>query len=241
MVKDLKRIEVVIPVYNEEKCLEENIIILSNFLSGYDYNYKIVIADNASTDRTAQIALSLSKEYERIDYLFISRKGRGLALRNTFLKSESDIVCYMDVDLSTNLKYLRLLIESIDIGFDISIGTRLLRASRVKRSLGREIISRCYNLLIKLLFMNKFSDAQCGFKACKTEVAKKIIPLIKNNNWFFDTEFLLIAEYNKYRIFEVPVEWIEDLDSRVHIIKTIFENIKGLLRLRFSIHRNTII
>ncbi len=143
----------------------------------------------------------------------------------------------MDVDLSTNLHYLKPLIEGIACGFDISIGSRLMQGSRVKRRLHREIFSRIYNFLIKLLFFTSFSDAQCGFKALRNDVAKHLVPLVKNNNWFFDTELLLWAEYNKYRILEIPIEWIEDIKTKVHIGKYILEDLAGLLRMRFSIHK----
>jgi hypothetical protein len=147
------------------------------------------------------------------------------------------VILYTDVDLSANLNYLKLLLDGISRGFDIAIGSRLMQRSRVKRRLNREIISRGYNFIVKVLFWNKFSDAQCGFKAIKTEVAKILIPLIKNNSWFFDTELLLLAEYNKYRIFEVPVEWIEDIKTKVNIPKTVVEDLMGLLRMRFTIHK----
>ena len=238
MYRKISSVDVVISVYNEEDHLQKNIPILYKYLEKIaDFSWNIIIADNASTDKTPQTATDLSLKYERIQYIRLSVKGRGFALRKTFIQSNADIVCYMDVDLSTNIRYLKLLIEGIACGFDLSIGSRLMQGSRIKRRLNREIVSRIYNFLIKCLFLNRFSDAQCGFKALRTNVAKQLVPLVKNNNWFFDTELLLLAEYNKYRIFEVPVEWTEDIKTKVHIAKTILEDLTGLLRMRFSIHR----
>ena len=237
--KEISTVDIVIPVYNEEKCLRENTLALYEYLEKTaHFSWNIVIADNASTDKTPQIATDLSSKYQRMQYVYVPLKGRGHALRKTFLESSADVVCYMDVDLSTNLRYLKLLVEGIACGFDVAVGSRLMQGSRVKRRLKREIVSRIYNLLIKCLFFNRFSDAQCGFKALRIDVAKQLVPLVKNNNWFFDTELLLLAEYNRYRIFEVPVEWIEDMKTKVHIPKYILEDLFGLLRMRFSIHRN---
>lgn len=241
MDKKTQSVDIIIPVYNEEGCLQKNVLILYNYLEKIaDFSWDIIIADNASTDKTSQIATDLASEYKRILYVHIPVKGRGYVLRKTFLESNADIVCYMDADLSINFRYLKLLIEGITCGFDISIGSRLMRGSRAKRRLNRKIISRAYNFLIKSLFFNRFSDAQCGFKALRTDVAKQLVPLVKNNNWFFDTELLLLAEYNKYRIFEVPVKWTEDIKTKVHITKAILQFLVGLLRMRFLIHKNRV-
>ena len=238
MYEKTQSVDIIIPVYNEEDCLERNVLILYTYLEEVaDFSWNIIIADNASTDRTSQIATYLSSKYENIQYIYLPIKGRGYSIRRAFLQSKADILCCMDVDLSTNLHYLKPLIEGIACGFDISIGSRLMQGSRVKRRLHREILSRIYNFLIKLLFFTRFSDAQCGFKALRTDVAKHLVPLVKNNNWFFDTELLLLAEYNKYRILEIPIEWIEDVKTKVHIGKTILEDLAGLLRMRFSIHK----
>ena len=234
MHKQISSVDIVIPVYNEEHCLHKNVLILFHYLKKIaDFPWKIIIADNASTDKTPLIAAELAQKYENIVYLSIPVKGRGYALRNAFLQSTADAVCYTDVDLSTNIRYLRLLLDGVACGFDIAIGSRLMQGSRIKRCLAREIFSRIYNLLIKILFFNSFTDAQCGFKAMRREVAKEIIPLVNNNSWFFDAELLLLAERNKYRIFEVPVEWVEDKRTKVQITKIVFEYLKELLRLRF--------
>jgi glycosyltransferase involved in cell wall biosynthesis len=225
--------EIVIPVYNEEPNLQASVRKLVDFArSVTSFQTSITIADNASTDGTLALARRLEREYSEVRLVHLEERGRGGALKAVWSQSRAHVVSYMDVDLSTNLKFFPLLIQGISIGYDIAIGSRLLQASQTRRSLRREALSRVYNTLIKVMFFNRFSDAQCGFKAVRREVALELLPLIENTNWFFDTELLLLAERHGYRIFEVPVEWIEDLDSRVRIVPTAIEDVRGLLRIR---------
>ena len=194
----------------------------------------MVIADNASTDDTLAVAGELATAYQpHVSVLHLNEKGRGRALKAAWLASEADVVAYMDVDLSTNLWSFLPLIAPLATGHsDLAIGSRLIRGAHVTRQWKREVISRCYNLLVKAMFANGFSDAQCGFKALKRAAAKELLPEVEDNEWFFDTELLLAAERRGYRISEVPVDWIEDLDSRVNVAATALEDVKGLLRMR---------
>src|SRR5215218_9566551 len=227
-------VEVVVPVYNEEATLSGSIVTLCAYLESYfPYRWSVIIADNASTDDTLAIAKGLADADPRVRVLHLDNKGRGRALKAAWLASEADIIAYMDVDLSTNLWSFLPLIAPLATGHsDIAIGSRLLRGAAVTRQWKRELISRCYNLLIKAMFGNRFSDAQCGFKAIKRGVAKVLLPQVEDNEWFFDTELLLLAEERGYRISEVPVDWIEDLDSRVDVTSTALKDVKGLLRVR---------
>jgi len=227
-------VEVVVPVYNEEATLSGSIVTLCAYLESYfPYRWSVIIADNASTDDTLAIAKGLADADPRVRVLHLDEKGRGRALKAAWLASEADIVAYMDVDLSTNLSSFLPLIAPLATGHsDLSIGSRLLKGTTVTRQWKREAISRCYNLLIKAMFRNRFSDAQCGFKAIKVSVAQSLLMQVENDEWFFDTELLLLAEELGFRIYEVPVDWIEDLDSRVQIIPTALKDIKGLLRVR---------
>lgn len=227
-------VDVVIPVYNEEHVLTQSVNTLKQFLKDNLSNpYTIVIADNASTDRTWEVAQALSKEHPDVAALHIDQKGRGRALRKAWLESAADIVSYMDVDLSTELAAFPKLIQAIEEGYGIAIGSRLLPASSVKRSFKRELTSRIYNFIIKSMFRTGFSDAQCGFKALSSKAAQDLVPLIQDQEWFFDTELLILAEKRGYRIREIPVAWIEDPDTRVAVASTVFEDLKGLFRLRF--------
>ena len=228
-------VDVVIPVYNEERALPHTIPTLRDFLSepAFSYAWRIVIADNASVDNTPEVGRKLAEESaDQVEYVRIDRKGRGFALKQTWLASPMDIVSYMDVDLSTELEAFPKLIGAIaERGYDVAIGSRLARGSQVTRSTKRRILTRGYNTLIKAMFQTRFSDAQCGFKAVSRDAAQRIIPLIEDNNWFFDTELLILAERMGYRIKDVPVEWVEDPDTRVKIASTVGEDLRGLWRL----------
>jgi glycosyltransferase involved in cell wall biosynthesis len=227
-------VNVTIPVYNEEKILPQSIAALHAFLQQHcRFDWEIVIANNASIDRTQEIAEGLARQYTATRVVHLDQKGRGRALKRVWMESKADIVSYMDVDLSSNLYAFPPMIESLICGgFDIAIGSRLLKGSTTKRSFKREIISRCYNLLVKAFFAAKFSDAQCGFKAVTRKAANELLPKIEDTGWFFDTELLVIGERLGYRIFDLPVNWIEDLDSRVRIIRTATDDILGLIRVR---------
>lgn len=231
----MNSIDVVIPVYNEERVLAGSVGKLRDFLcKNLSCRWQIVIADNGSVDGTLAVARALSEQYPDVKYVQLELKGRGRALRKAWLESDADAVSYMDVDLSTELAAFPKMIEALDEGYHVAVGSRLMAGSKVKRGLKREITSRGYNLLIKLLFCSGFSDAQCGFKAVTRDIAQELVPHIKDQAWFFDTELLLLAEKKGYRIKDVPVEWVEDEDTRVKIVNTAWEDVKGLLRVRFK-------
>ena len=229
-------VEVVIPVYNEEDALPVSIPKLCAFLRDNLPNpWRVTIADNASTDGTRAVSEGLCRDYDGVNYLYLPEKGRGRALKAAWLGSELDIVSYMDVDLSTGLSHFPALVSELENGCHVAIGSRLSRGSKVtQRSLKREFTSRAYNKLIWSMFFVGFPDAQCGFKAMTRQAAQAIIPHVENNNWFFDTELLIIAEKRGYRIGVVPVAWEDDPGSTVNVVKTATEDIKGLLRLRFG-------
>jgi glycosyltransferase involved in cell wall biosynthesis len=228
-------VEIVIPVYNEAATLAANVATLREFLAAnLPQSWRIVIADNASTDATLAIAHELAAGDARIHAFHLDRKGRGRALKAAWLTSDAAVVAYMDVDLSTNLAALPPLLAPLLAGeADVAIGSRLTRGAIVTRQWKREALSRGYNLLIRLLFRPGFGDAQCGFKALTRAAAQTLLPAVENDEWFFDTELLLLAAARGCRIHEVPVEWVEDLDSRVDIPKTVAEDLRGLWRMQF--------
>ena len=228
-------VDVVIPVYNEERALPRTIPTLRDFLSepAFPHPWRIVIADNASLDGTPEEGRKLAAEYGDVEYVRIEAKGRGRALKQAWLASHMEIVSYMDVDLSTDLGAFPALIGAIaEEGYDLAVGSRLAPGSQVKRSLQRRVLTRGYNLLIKAMFLTRFSDAQCGFKAVSRRAAQRILPLIEDNGWFFDTELLIMAEKLGHRVKDVPVVWDEDRDTRVNVPATIADDLRGLLRLR---------
>lgn len=229
-----QRLDVVIPVLNEAHVLRASVETVLPFLAtNFNLDYRLVIVDNGSTDGTHELGQELSVEHERVYSLRLNQQGRGRALRYAWTHSRADCACYMDVDLSTNLDDLPPLASAIlDEGYDIAIGSRLQPDSRVSRSLKRTVISRGYNLFLKAALSTQLSDAQCGFKAVSQRVIREIVPLIRDESWFFDTELLALAERSGYRIKDLPVTWSEDDDSRVKIIRTAWDDVKGVLRLR---------
>ncbi|WP_414639067.1 glycosyltransferase [Actinophytocola sp.] len=226
-------VDIMIPVYNEERALPGCVQVLHEFLGAqFPFDWTIVIVDNASTDDTATVANGLAEQFDRVRVRRLERKGRGLALRETWRASTATVVVYMDVDLSTGLDALLPLVAPLVNGHsDIAIGSRLAPGARTVRGPKREFVSRCYNGLIRLTHGAGFSDAQCGFKAARTDTIRPLLDHVADDAWFFDTELLLLAEFNGLRVHEVPVDWVEDVDSRVDVVGTARDDIRGLIRV----------
>jgi putative flippase GtrA len=227
------RVDIVVPVYNEQAVLARSIRRLHEHLvEAMPFHWRIVIADNASTDQTPRIAAALAADLPGVEVLALDQKGRGRALRAAWLASDAEVVCYMDVDLSTDLRALLPLIAPLVSGHsDVAIGTRLHRGSQVVRGAKRELISRSYNHLLRLTLGARFSDAQCGFKAMRAPAARELLPGVRDEAWFFDTELLMLAQRQGLRIHEVPVDWVDDPDSRVDIVRTALDDLRGIARL----------
>lgn len=226
-------LDVVIPVYNEETDLEPCVRRLHSHLARtFPYGFRITIADNASTDRTPEVAARLDDAIDEVTAVRLEQKGRGRALRTVWTLSEAPVLAYMDVDLSTDLNALLPLVAPLISGHsDLAIGSRLSRSARVVRGPKREFISRTYNLILRGSLAARFSDAQCGFKAVRGDVAERLLPMVEDTGWFFDTEMLVLAERAGLRIHEVPVDWVDDPDSTVHIVRTAADDLKGVWRV----------
>jgi putative flippase GtrA len=226
-------VEIVVPVYNEAADLERSIRHLDAFLDvDFPFTARITVVDNASTDGTLMIAQRLSAELGRVDVIHLDAKGRGRALQAAWTTSEAYVLAYMDVDLATDLSALLPLIAPLVSGHsDIAIGSRLLRGANVVRGAKREIISRGYNLLLRFALGARFSDAQCGFKAIRADVAQRLLPRVEDQGWFFDTELLVLAQRAGLRIHEVAVDWREDPDSRVDLVPTALDDLRGIARV----------
>jgi glycosyltransferase involved in cell wall biosynthesis len=226
-------LDIVLPVYNEERILDRSVRTLHAYVKAHvPFATRITLVDNASRDATRMIGTELAAALDGVRYVHLSEKGRGRALRAAWMASDARVLAYMDVDLSTRLDSLTALIVPIIAGSsDISIGSRLAPGALVTRSLRREVISRGYNLLLRTVLRTRFRDAQCGFKAIRAEVARGILPNVRDEGWFFDTELLVTAQRAGVRIYEVPVEWIEDTDSRVNILRTVVTDLRGVLRM----------
>jgi glycosyltransferase involved in cell wall biosynthesis len=226
-------VEVVVPVHNEQHVLEASVWRLHGYLeASFPFSFRITIADNASTDATWLLAKRLAERLGGVRAVHVPQQGRGRALRQVWGASDAAVVAYMDVDLSTGLEALLPLVAPLLSGHsDLAIGTRLANGAAVVRGPGRELVSRCYNLLLRTTMRARFSDAQCGFKAGRTEVVRALLPAVEDQAWFFDTELLLAAQRGRLRIHEVPVDWVEDTDSRVDVLRTALDDLRGMARV----------
>ena len=226
-------LDVVVPVFDEERdlapCIER---LHAHLTAAFPYPFRITVADNASTDRTLVVAKDLAARFAEVGVVHLDQKGRGRALHTVWSASDAPVLAYMDVDLSTDLNALLPLVAPLISGHsDLAIGSRLSRTSRVVRGAKREVISRCYNVILRGTLRARFSDAQCGFKAIRRDVAQRLLPLVEDTGWFFDTELLVLAERSGLRIHEVPVDWVDDPDSRVDVLATAITDLRGVARV----------
>jgi glycosyltransferase involved in cell wall biosynthesis len=230
----MAKVDVVLPVYNEEHVLERSVRTLNVFLQdNLAHEWRILIADNGSKDGTQEIGKKLAAELANVELLHIPEAGRGRALTRAWLDSDADVLTYMDIDLSTDLGAFPKLVSAVaERGFDVAAGSRLSGESETTRSLKREVLSRGFVFIINTLMGTKLRDTQCGFKAIRRECAQKLLPLVQDTGWFWDTELLLLAAKGGWRVTFVPVRWLEDTDSRVKIASTVSKDLKGLLRMR---------
>jgi len=229
-------LDIVIPVHNEERTLVQSVETVRRHLQTLPYESRVTIADNASTDATGLLAHQLAHRYDDVAVVSLAQKGRGRALKQAWSQSDAEVLVYMDVDLSTDLNALLPLVAPLLSGHsDLAIGSRLARTARTTRGPKRELISRTYNGLLRGALRARFSDAQCGFKAIRRDVAEQLLPLIEDDEWFFDTELLIVAERAGLRIHEVPVDWVDDPDSRVDIVRTAAADLRGMGRLGWAL------
>lgn len=228
------KLDLMIPVYNEETKLLRCLDTLRAFLAVQpQLDCQIVIVDNGSQDRTLDISRQMQRQFDNIRVVHLDLKGRGRALKYAWTESLADVRSYMDVDLSTDLESFPVLIRALSKGeFDLATGSRLLGKSQTTRCLGRECLSRGYVMLLRRVLRFPLSDAQCGFKAITRRAAERLLPMVEDNDWFFDTELLVLADRLGYRIFDLPVRWMEKPDSRVRIWRTVIDDLKGVIRLR---------
>src|ERR1700735_4824878 len=242
MTMRVLQVDIVVPVRNEERDLAPSVRRLVGYLrEGFPFTARVTIADNRSTDGTWAIADGLARDFDEVRAVRLEQPGRGRALRAVWSQSDAEVLAYMDVDLSTDLNALLPLVAPLLSGHsDVAIGTRLARGSRVIRGPKRELISRCYNMLLRACMGARFSDAQCGFKAIRREPARALLPLTQDTGWFFDTELLVLAERAGLRIHEIPVDWVDDLDSRVDIVATALADVRGMVRLSRGFARGAI-
>jgi glycosyltransferase involved in cell wall biosynthesis len=241
-MSETPQVEIVVPVKNEEDDLAPGITRLVSYLTdAFPFSVRVTVADNGSTDGTWAAAQVLAARFAAVRAVHLDQSGRGRALHQIWSSSDAEVLAYMDVDLSTGLNALLPLVAPLLSGHsDVAIGTRLARGARVVRGPKREFISRSYNLLLRVTLRARFSDAQCGFKAIRASQARQLLPLVEDRDWFFDTELLVLAQRAGLRIHEVPVDWVDDPDSRVDIARTALADLRGIVRVGSGLARRTI-
>lgn len=232
-------VEFIIPCHNEEQILKKSSLKLLDFLNNqnYDFNWKIILVLNGTTDNSITVANDLKKQNSKIDIFVIKEKAKGNALKTYFKHSSADFLIYMDIDLAVSLENINTLLENLlNNTFDLVIGSRLLSESKTNRSFLRELSSRIYVFLSKIILKHNFSDLQCGFKGMTKTLFLNTFKFIEDKNWFFDTELLIFANFLNYRIKEIPVDWAEDrYEKRTSKIKILSDSlifIKNLLKLK---------
>jgi glycosyltransferase involved in cell wall biosynthesis len=215
------QISVVFPAYNEAEYLEVAVERVTQTLEDFTHSFEIVIAEDGSTDGTAERAEEIALRFSHVKRIHMERRlGRGTALGNAFRQCNGDVFVYMDLDLATDLKYLKPLVEAITVeNYDLCLGSRNLPESKVKRTLVRSIASKSYNFIVRLVLGSKISDHQCGFKAFKRETLIETMKEVHATHWFWDTEILIEAVHNGYKIKEIPVEWKSRSKTKVNLFR----------------------
>lgn len=231
-------ISVILPAYNEAKRMRDTVDITAKTLKEITPSFEIIIAEDGSTDGTADIAAELSQTYEYVKHLHSdARQGRGKALNRAFKFASGDILCYIDVDLATDMKHLRELIDAIRYeGYDFSTGSRMMPESDVKRPLKRGFASKGFNLFTRTLLRSKLYDHQCGFKGFKREPLFKLLDFVEDEHWFWDTELLVRAQHTGYKVKEFPVVWRHGGATKVDLIKDVIGMGSQIMRLWWQIH-----
>jgi glycosyltransferase involved in cell wall biosynthesis len=226
-------VSVVFPAYNEASYLEAAVKKATQALDEFTRSYEIIIAEDGSTDGTAELAAALAQKYPFVKHLHGEKRlGRGTALNNAFRQSSGEVIVYMDLDLSTDLKHLKSLVDAVKLeGYDFATGSRMLPESKVERTLRRTISSKSYNFLVRHMLGSKLKDHQCGFKAFKRAPTLQLLGEVRARHWFWDTELLVRAARKGYRIKEIPVEWKSGRKTKVNLFKDSFNMGKQVVKL----------
>jgi hypothetical protein len=231
------KVSLIIPAYNEAKHLANSVSRIKEALKSLGRPFEIIISEDGSTDGTDKIARELSRRDPLLKHLHSDeRLGKGEALRRAFRVATGDVLIFTDVDLSTDLRHLKDIVEFIEKGADIAIGSRLLRGSKVARTPLREMMSKVYNLLVRAMFNSPFHDHNCGFKAFNRRVMT-ILDQIQDRHWFWDTEFLIRANRKGYKVVESPVNWVQSKDSKVHPLKGTVHMLMAASKLFWSLRK----
>lgn len=232
------QVSLILPAYNEAARIEKTVAQTVKALEEISSSFEIVIAEDGSSDGTDKIASKLAKKYSCVQHIHSdSRQGRGKALTRAFKSSSGEILCYIDVDLATDMTHLKELIESISIeGYDFATGSRMMPQSNVKRPLKRGIASQGFNFLVRSFLHSNLYDHQCGFKAFKRDPLFSLIDRIENRHWFWDTELLVLAQYKEYKVKEFPVVWRHGGATTVNLRMDIVEMGSQIFRMWWNLN-----
>jgi glycosyltransferase AglD len=239
LCKEALQVSVVFPAYNEVEYLEQAVEKTINTLKEFTNSYEMIIAEDGSTDGTAEKAEELSQRNPNIKHIHgEERLGRGTALNNAFRQSCGQVLVYMDLDLATDLKHLKQLVEAVSIeGYDFSTGSRMLPDSKVERTLRRSMSSKSFNFLVRRMLGSKLRDHQCGFKAFKREPTLQMLDEVASRHWFWDTEFLVRAARKGFKIKEIPVEWKSGRKTKVNLFKDSYSMGKQVFMLWWKLRK----
>jgi glycosyltransferase involved in cell wall biosynthesis len=232
-------VSIVFPAYNEADALETAVEKVTRALNEFARSCEIIIAEDGSTDGTDKLADALAMKYSFIKHIHGEKRlGRGTALKNSFKKSSGEVLVYMDLDLATDLKHLKPLVDAIEYeGYDFATGSRMLSESKVERSRTRQITSKSYNFLVRAMLGSKVKDHQCGFKAFRREPLMQLLDEVTARHWFWDTEILVRAFRKGYKIKEIPVEWKGGHETKVRLLKDSFSMGWQVIKLWWQLKR----
>jgi glycosyltransferase involved in cell wall biosynthesis len=238
-LKSPVEVSIVFPAYNEADALEAAVEKVTRALNEFARSYEIIIAEDGSTDGTDKLADALAMKYSFIKHIHEEKRlGRGTALKNAFKKSSGEVLVYMDLDLATDLKHLKPLVDKIEYeDYDFAIGSRMLSESKVERSRTRQITSKSYNFLVRAMLGSKVKDHQCGFKAFRREPLMQLLDEVTARHWFWDTEILVRAFRKGYKIKEIPVEWKGGRETKVRLLKDSFNMGWQVIKLWWQLKR----
>jgi glycosyltransferase AglD len=239
MINEKTKVSIIIPVYNENGKLKRAVDETMAKLSELAYHFEILIAEDGSSDGTYESASKLASENPNIRHLHSDRRlGRGNALSRAIKAAKGDVVCYIDVDLATDMGYLPILINSVLSGdCDFATGSRLMPQSNTQRSPMRSIASKTYNWMVRVLLDSKLYDHQCGFKAFRRALVLNLLDQVKDGHWFWDTELLVRGQHEGLRIKEIPVKWLGSNSTKVELKKDVYCMGSQIFRLRNDLQR----
>lgn len=229
-------LSIIVPAYNEEGRIGATLEKITEFLKTKDYIFEVLVVDDGSSDRTAEIALK--SELHSAGRLRLikneSNKGKGYSVKKGIISSLGDYILFSDADLSTPIEEVDKLYGFIGKDYDIVIGSRALAGSdvRVRQPWYRETMGKTFNFLVKLILMKGINDTQCGFKLFKSSVAKEIVSRMKTDGFSFDVEMLYLAMRNNCKIKEVPVTWLNSPKSKVNPVIDSTRMLFDLIRIK---------